>query len=112
MQPTYLESLQVGAVGAQLEIQVYEYNDETRLDEIVDISGADTYSIVVQRPDETTFTRSATFSSDGTDGKIYIVTEATDLTIAGTYYIQGDISLSVWQGRSTIGQFEVKENLG
>lgn len=106
------ESLQLGVVGAQIELQIIEYNSETDVDEIVDISLATGLSITVQRPDLTSFTRTALLSSTGLDGKMYILTLAEDLTMDGTYYIQGSLVSGTWSGPSSVGQFVVEVNLG
>ncbi len=108
---TTQESLQVAVIGARLEVEICEWDEDTRTDVIVDISGATTLQIIVKRPDATVFTRTAILSSTGADGKMYIVTIAGDLTIEGTYYIQGYLVTATWDGPSTIGEFEVHENL-
>lgn len=106
------ETLQVGVVGAQIELQVVEYNADTDADDIVDISSATDLKITIQRPDITVFERTATLSSDGTDGKMQILTEAGDLTVDGSYRVQGSLTSGTWSGPSTVGQFKVEENLG
>ena len=40
-------------------------------DSAVDISGASTKQIIIKKPSGETLTNSASFNSDGTDGKIY-----------------------------------------
>ena len=106
------ESLQVGVVGAQIELQIVEYNADTKLDAIVDIAGGTGLTITIQRPDLTTLTRTAGLSTDGVDGKMSILTEAGDLTLDGTYYVQSFVTLGVWSGTSSVGQFDVEKNLG
>ena len=100
------QKIRVGDVSTILEIELLE-NCVAALP----TSGATLKQIIIQRPDNTTFTRVAIFTSDGTDGKIYILTEAGDLTMSGTYYIQAYIELPAWQGHSDIGDFVVYGNL-
>jgi hypothetical protein len=106
------ESLQVGVVGAALQVAVEEWDNTLLQDVPVDISQAVTKEIIVQRPDGTTFTRSAVNTTNGTDGLMFIATIAGDITLEGTYYLQGRIAFSGWDGKSTIGEFEVHDNLG
>lgn len=106
------ESLQVGVIGARIELEIVEYNSATNTDDVVDISTATDLTITVQRPDLTSFTRPATLSSNGLDGKMYILTVDGDLTLDGTYFAQGSVTSGAWSGPSTIGQFDVEKNLG
>ena len=57
----------------------------------VNISSASTKEIIIQKPSGTKITATATFDSDGTDGKIYYVTVADDLDEAGSYKLQGKV---------------------
>jgi hypothetical protein len=98
---------QKDSIGSQLEVEVLQ-NCSTN---ILDISTATLKEIVIQRPDKTKITRSAIFLTDGTDGVVYILTIAGDLTLEGTYYIQAYIEMPSWQGNTEIGEFEVEDNL-
>ena len=98
--------IRVGDVNTALEIELLE-NCAAALA----TGGATLKNIIIARPDGTTFTRAAVFTSDGADGKIYILSEAGDLTMSGTYYIQAYLELPAWQGHSDIGEFEVYDNL-
>lgn len=100
------QQIRVGDVGTQLELEVLE--DSVA----VDISGATTQDITLRRPDGTSVTQAGTFTTDGIDGKIHILTQAGDLSMEGTYMIQAHIALTTWDGYSSIGEFEVHENLG
>jgi hypothetical protein len=101
--------LQVGDVGTELTVVVYECINN--VDVIVDISTETEKTITIQRPDSTLITRTAEFTIGGVDGSLYIVTTPTDLTLAGTYYIQAYVSMPTWTGNSDIGEFEVHTNL-
>lgn len=103
---TCTQKVFVGAVGTTLEVELLE-NCAAALP--VDTSTVKTITVV--RPDGTTFTRAAVFTTDGTEGKIYILTIAGDLTVSGTYYIQAYLELPAWEGHSDIGEFEVYDNL-
>ncbi len=79
---------------------------------IVDISGATTKDIILGKPDGTSLTNAGTFTTDGTDGKIYYTTILNDLDQIGWWKIQGYIvSSSGGEWRSDIGNFEVHKNI-
>ncbi len=100
------QEIRVGDIGTHLELELQEECV------VVDISSASVKNITLQRPDKTSVTRAGTFTTDGTDGKIYLATIAGDLSMEGTYYIQAYIELPAWQGYSSVGEFEVHDNLG
>lgn len=75
------------------------------------IDQATVKNIIIARPDSTTITRAASFTTDGTDGKMFILSLAGDFTMSGTYYIQGYIESPGWNGHSDISEFEVFDNL-
>lgn len=102
------QQIRVGDIGTKLELEILE--DAV----VVDISGAvdpGTKVIHIQKPDGTVISQNAVFTTDGTDGKMYYVTQANDLDLEGTYYIQGYVVLATWTGFSSIGEFLVEENL-
>ena len=106
MSITQGQTIRVDDEGTQLEIQLTENGVA------VDISTQSTMDITLKRPDGTSVTRAGSFSTDGTDGKVHIITIAGDLSMYGTYWIQGHMVFSGWDGYSSIAEFEVHENLG
>ena len=77
----------------------------------VDISGATTKQIIIQKPSGTKITASTTFSTDGTDGKMYYTTVADDLDEAGSYKLQGKVIISDGTFYTDITTFKVHRNL-
>ena len=80
---------------------------------IFDVSFATTRKINYLRPDSTTTAVTATFTTDGTDGKIQFTpsTEAF-FTLTGRWHVQG-LFESVSQRLNTqLGVFEVRDNIG
>ena len=77
----------------------------------VDISGATTKQIIIQKPSGTKITVSTTFSTDGTDGKMYYTTLADDLDEAGSYKLQGKVIISDGTFYTDITTFKVHRNL-
>jgi hypothetical protein len=105
------ESLHVGAVGVHIEVLIMEFDDITNTDNPVDLSASQELKITIKRPDNTKVTKIATLRTDGLDGKVYIKTSSGDINIEGTYYVQGFVSKTGWEGYSTVGKFEVYDNL-
>ncbi len=78
---------------------------------IVDLSTATVKEFYFQKPDGTILTKTASFTTDGTDGKIQYTTIAGDLNVAGKWKLQAKITLPAWEGHSGIGTFKVLPNL-
>jgi len=77
----------------------------------VDISSASTKQIIIKKPSGTKMTKSATFSSDGSDGKIYYSSIADDLDETGSYKLQGKVIISDGTFYTDITTFKVHRNL-
>ena len=60
-------------IGTRLEITVMDGSSA------VDISGATTKQIKLEKPGGSTVAKDGTFTTDGSDGKIYYVTQEGDL---------------------------------
>jgi len=78
--------LHYGDVGAVIELTATDCNGV-----VEDISAATTLEIYFQKPDGTTVTKTAVFTTDGTDGKFQYTTIAGDLDMVGTWHYQGHI---------------------
>jgi hypothetical protein len=92
------------AIGLKILVTVKED------DVAVNISGVTTKNIVITKPDGTTvLTCAASFTTDGTDGKIQYVTVADDLDQPGTYLIQADLAFigGGYDGPTDIGELWV-----
>ena len=79
-------------VGLVLELTIKDENDA-----IVNISAATVKQIKLRTPTNVYSTKTASFTTDGTDGKIRYTTVAGDLSVAGEWEIRGYIE----QGAST-----------
>ena len=77
----------------------------------IDVSGASTKQIIFKKPAGTTMTKSASFNSDGTDGKIYYNAVTDDLDEIGTYEIQGKVIITDGTFYTDIQNFKVHRNL-
>lgn len=79
---------------------------------VVNLSGASLKKIRVTRPSGTSFEVNMTFSTDGTDGKVYVTFTAAQLATAGTYQVQVFLTLSSgWDGPTRPDSFVVVGNL-
>lgn len=107
----YVEQAHVNDIGTIFRVTVYD-TTSTGASEVANISSATTRHLIFGRPDGTTFTKSAVFTSDGSDGKIEYASVDGDLNKAGTWSIQAYVALSgggSWN--SSVGNFRVFENL-
>ncbi|MAK37644.1 MAG: hypothetical protein CMC15_15910 [Flavobacteriaceae bacterium] len=77
----------------------------------VDISSASSIQMLIKKPDQTTLTKTASFNSDGTDGKMKYVTISGDIDQAGNYKIQGKVVLGTATYFSSVSTFKVYCNL-
>lgn len=80
--------IQEDNIGTSLRMLV---QDE---DGLVDISSATLIQIILQKPDETSVTKTAVLVTDGTDGLMQYVTISGDLDQPGTWKIQGRVQFS------------------
>jgi hypothetical protein len=79
---TLTDALRVGAYGFTIE-------GDLLLDGVpADISGATLLQIRFERPDGSTFTRTAQIASNGLDGKVAYLVQANDLNQAGDWRYQ------------------------
>lgn len=108
MNPNYCapkQNIQVGAINLSIELELRD--GYTALD----ISGATTKQIIIDKPDGTNLIRDANFVNTGTDGKLYYLTVVGDLDQSGTYKIQSYIVIPGFTGYSAITSFEVYANV-
>ena len=77
----------------------------------VDISSATTKQLIFKKPSGTKLTKTASFITDGTDGKIKYNVAADDLDEAGSYKLQGKVIISDGTFYTDIHTFKVYRNL-
>ena len=76
-----------------------------------DVSAATTKQILFLKPDGSTLTKTATFTSDGTDGKIEYAIITGDLDIGGEWQVQAYVVLPTGKWSSSRSRFTVKSNI-
>ena len=97
--------IHVGDIGTQLIMTVKDDGA------VVDISSASSLSVILKKPDGETYTKSGTLYTDGTDGKMYYTSVSGDFNAAGSYKIQGIVTLSGGTFYTSISTFKVFCNL-
>ena len=101
-------TVQLNDIGSVLRVTVRESSDQSA----VAVSSATvTKDIILEKPDGTNVTKAASFTTDGTDGKIQYATISGDMDAAGTWGLQASVVLTSHTIKSTRVRFEVKENL-
>jgi hypothetical protein len=78
---------------------------------IVDISAATTKQIIFTDPEGTDVAKTATFNTDGTDGKINYVILVDDLDLVGLWKMQAKVITPAGTWHSNITEFNVLDNL-
>lgn len=99
-------NIRIGDIGTVFRLTVKD-QDEV----VVDVSTASTKQIIFTDPSGTTTAKTATFTTDGTDGKIQYQTVANDLDEAGQWQIQGYVVISSGSWKTNILRFDVLANL-
>lgn len=89
-----MSTLHVGDIGSVIRLTLKENGT------VVDISGASTKQIKLQKPDGTSVTKTASFTDNGTDGQLQYSTQSGDLSVAGRWYAQAYVVLGSWSGHS------------
>ena len=97
--------IHVGDVGTVFVLTVYDG------DELVDVSGATTKQVRLMDPGGNTVAKDASFTTNGTDGKIQHTTVLGDMDETGWWQIQAYLVLPTWRGHSDIAKFIVYGNL-
>jgi hypothetical protein len=77
----------------------------------VNISTATTKEFVFRKPDGSTITRDATFSTDGSNGVLYYDTVTGDIDQAGQWKVQAYVDMTGFDGHSGEKTFVVHKNL-
>ena len=95
----------IGDIGTIFELTVMDGAS------VVDVSTATTKEIVFRKPDGSTATKTAAFTTNGSDGKIRYTTVALDLSVAGDWAVQAHVVLPTGEWRSDLSTFRVYPNL-
>lgn len=80
-------------------------------DDVIDISSATTKQILLLKPSLELLTKSATLYTDGTDGKLYYISESGDLNELGTWKLQCKVTIGTYTWHSDLISFKVHRNI-
>lgn len=78
---------------------------------VVDVSDATTLQIILQDPEGTNITKTASFTTDGTDGVIECTSVDGDLDVEGDWKLQVFFANGSGSWHSNITNFRVHANL-
>lgn len=100
-----LEQAQVGDIGTKLRLTVYDGKN------VADISNATAMIIEFKPKNGTKITKTAVFSTNGTDGKIECTIAEGDFDVAGVYSVQGLVTTPSGGWHTSVKQITVNKNL-
>jgi hypothetical protein len=100
-----VEEIHVGDIGTIFRCTIY---DDTT---IVNIAPATSLKIIFKLPDTTVIEKTAELYTNGSDGILQYTTISGDLSLAGNWSMQAEITMSTGKWRSDIVKFHVYENL-
>jgi hypothetical protein len=106
----FIEQAHVNDIGTIFRVTVYDTTSSGGTS-VADISTASTKQFTFKRPNGTTFTRSAVFTTDGSDGDIQYISVDGDLDGAGTWNLQAYVVTPAGTWNTDVGSFRVYENL-
>lgn len=99
--------IHVGDVGTIFLVTIKDENDT-----VVDVSTSVGKTLIFKKPDGTILSKTASFSTDGTNGEIQYTTIDGDLDLHGKWAIQAFIDFGSTEWYSDIDKFTVYNNLG
>ena len=99
------EELHVGDVGTTILVTIKDDGSA------VDVSSASPITYTFCRPDGSTFTKTGSLNTSGTDGKVKYVTTSGVIDVAGKWRYQVTVTISGSTWNSDIGTLTVHKNL-
>lgn len=98
--------IHVGDIGTEFVVTLKDGSSA------LDVSGASSITVYLEKPSGEVLTKTASFVTDGTDGQIKVASESGDLDETDVWYIQVKLVLvngNTWY--SDKGRFRVHSNL-
>lgn len=100
------QSYRVGDIGTVFTVTITENGSA------VDVSSATvTKQIIFKKGDGSALVKNASFTTNGSDGKITCTMGTTDLSIEGTWAIQGKVVISAGTFLTQVATFRVEPSL-
>lgn len=97
----------VGQVNFAVTVQLIE-EDENGVESVIDVSAATSKKIYLTSPLNVTTEHNADFRTDGTDGKITMLTVAGTLSLEGVWRVVGWVDLGADEFEGEESTFEVR----
>lgn len=101
-----MAEIHVGDIGTAFIITVKDESDN-----IVDVSTATLKTISFKNPSKVIISKSAALTTDGTDGKIQVVTASGDIDQKGRWVGQAKVGFAGGQFYTNVFKFEVEGNI-
>ena len=99
----------LNATGNTLILTALETVDS--IEQAKDVSAATTLTFLIKKPDEVVISVTASFNTDGTDGKLIYAFVTGDLPLEGLYEVQIALVTPTWSDKSTSYFFTVRDTL-
>lgn len=106
-----VEEIHVNDVGTIFRISLVDVNLITQNLDIADISAATGLNIIFQKPDSSTFSKDAAFTTDGTNGQLEYTSVSGDIDAVGQWKLQSIVKMTGEIFHSEIKSFKVYRNL-
>ena len=100
------ERIFLGDFGTVFELEILDQDGS-----VVDVSGATTKEVVLENPNGKATSYAASFTTDGTDGKIEYTLKEGDVDKTGIWRVQGYIVLPAGEWYTAKDNFVVEEAL-
>lgn len=100
-----MTDIHVGDIGTVFKIKIVDDDGIA-----INIASATTLQIIFLKPNNQRLVKTATLSTDGTDGFIQYSTIADDLDRPGVWRIQGRVVQATFTNSSARSSFHVKPN--
>lgn len=100
-----MSEVQYGDIGTLFKIRIVDQDGD-----VEDVSTATTKEIIFRRPDGTTLTKTASLTTDGTDGYIEYSSVNGDLDMLGVWELQARIVKGGNDWHGTVKKFRVLRN--
>jgi len=101
-----LQTIRLGDYGTILRGTIYD-----ELDEPQDISDAVTKYLILKKPDGSSVQKTASFFTDGTDGKLIYAVQSGDIDQVGRWQLAAQVTTTTKFHNSTIDDFLVKKTI-
>ena len=107
------DTIYVDDIGTDLIMTIYECDCSTDpcTEAVASLTGSTSMQMFIKQPDGDLLTRTASFVTDGSDGKIHYVTVTGDFDESGEYGLQGKVVSSAGSWRTEIEYIKVQKNL-